>query len=355
MATATVTGPLVSVLVPAHDAQSTLSESLRSALAGTYPNIELLVVDDGSRDSTARIAEDFAAADNRIQVHRQSQQGVSAALNLALRHARGDYVARLDSDDLWHPTKLERQMQIAARDPEAALIHAFVRYIDGQGRIVRDVAPQHFPRRALSRCLYDGIIGGNSSVLFRRSAIERAGGFDEQLASWEDLLFQLAVLADNPAAVVPEYLVGYRVRPDSLSADPQNMLDSWRVARRRIDERFPQIPKFVRDWAHGRRLVQLAESFAWKGRYATCTRLLAEGAAFDPRYARAFLGYRMARKLGPRRDETGGDAPHFLECDPEETYRFSAFDCGLEGAGLNRLEEGRRRLLEQIDGELIAR
>ena len=96
------TGPLVSILVPAYNAEATLTETLQSALASSYANVELILVDDGSTDATAAIAEGFARQDERVRVFRQQHRGVSGALNFGLRRIRGDFVARLDAVS-WGP------------------------------------------------------------------------------------------------------------------------------------------------------------------------------------------------------------------------------------------------------------
>lgn len=346
--------PAVSVIVPAYNAEATLAKSLSSALASTYGGFELLVIDDGSSDRTARIAEGFASADRRVKVHRRNQGGVSAALNHGLRNATGDFVARLDSDDVWHPTKLEKQIAVMTADPEVALVYTFVRYVDWAGKVVRDVAPQRFPRRPLARMLHSGLVGGNSSVMMRRSALVEAGGFDETLASWEDLLVHIAVSARHPIAFVPEYLVGYRVRPGSLSADRQNMLDSWRVARQKIERQFPQVPRHVHRWGHSRRTLELAEGFAWQGHHSKSARLLAEALIADPERTLAFLSYRLKRKLGGKVRVDCGEAPLFSKCDVARQYRLSAFDRGLEGARLRALDSRRERMMDEIDRRLAA-
>lgn len=342
--------PLVSVIVPAFNAETTLRQSLQSALSGTYENIEIIVVDDGSTDATADSAQQFADAEKRMRVHRQPRGGVAAAFNAGLELAEGDYVARLDADDLWHPAKLDRQMELALRDPDAAFIYSFVRYVDGEGRVLADAPTQRFPRHALCRGIYESLVGGNSSALMRRSAVAAVGGYDPRLASWEDLLLQLRISARHPIAFVPEYLVGYRVRPDSLSADPHNMLGSWRAARGLIEELFPQVPRFVRDWAHARRCIELAESFAWRRDFVTCASLLAEGARHDPKRVAHVLGYRLARHLKRRlsRPAEAAAGPLFTECEPAELFRRDA----SEGPALLRLEAERQRHLEDLDRSL---
>jgi len=307
------------------------------------------VVDDGSTDGTAAVAEEFARLDSRVRLYRRNQGGVSAALNLGLQHARGIYVARLDSDDLWHPTKLEKQVAIMFAEPEVALVYTDVRYIDAHDRVVRDVAPQRLQHRALNQMIHSGLVGGNSSVLMRRSAVVAAGGFDESLRSWEDLLLYIYICDEHSIEFVPEYLVGYRVRPDSLSADPQNMLNSWSLARRKIERGFRQVPRFVHRWGHARRTVDLAEGFAWKGRYGTCARLLLDAMVHDPVWTSTFLLYRITRKLSGRSQPLQGGARRFAECAVSEAYRVSRFDRGLEGRSLRWLDRRRARKLDDLE------
>ena len=337
--------PLVSVIVPAFNAASTLRESVESALSGSYGHIEIIIVDDGSSDTTGRIGEDLAAADTRVNLHRRDNGGVSAAFNSGLALAHGEYVARLDADDLWHPAKLERQMQAARRHPAAALVYTWVRYIDADGRVHHDGPPQRFPPRALCRGIYESLVGGNSSALMRRDIVRELGGYDETLSSWEDLLLQLRISAYHPVDHVPEYLVGYRVRPGSLSARPDNMLASWRKARERIAQLFPHVPKFVRDWAHGKRCAELAEGFAWKGEYRHTAKLLAEALLYDPRWTSRWLASRSCRFVSRRASKGAAAPPRFLDCDPTKEAMPSE-------RLLAKLEESRVAALTKLDEEL---
>jgi glycosyltransferase involved in cell wall biosynthesis len=339
--------PLVSVIVPAFNAASTLREAVESALAGSYGNIEIIIVDDGSSDPTAEVAVDLAANHTRVSLHRRENGGVSAALNSGLALAQGEYVARLDADDLWHPSKLERQVEAAQRNPDAAIIYTWVRYINGDGRFHRDGPPQRFPPRSLCRGIYESLVGGNSSALMRRDVVQGLGGYDETLSSWEDLLLQLRISADHAIDHVPEYLVGYRVRPGSLSARPDNMLASWRKARERIDELFPQVPKFVRDWAHGRRCAELAEGFAWKEEYRRSAALLAEALRHDWRWTSRWLAFRSRRFVTRRTFKREPMAPgvHFLGCDPMKEAVPSA-------KLFQALENRRIAMLTKLDEDL---
>ena len=107
--------PLVGVVVPAYNAAATLDETLRSVRAQTHRALEIIVVDDGSLDDTAAIARRHAAEDERVRVLCQANAGVAAARNAGWQSSRADLIAFIDADDLWAPTKIERQLQALAR------------------------------------------------------------------------------------------------------------------------------------------------------------------------------------------------------------------------------------------------
>ena len=225
----------------------------------------------------------------------------------------------------------------------------------GRAQLHRDAVPQNLAGRALCQCLYDGIVGGGSSVVFRRSLLERPTSYDERLSVWEDLLLHLRLAAAGTIASVPEYLTAYRLRKTSSSADRTKSLKNWRLARRIIESEFPQIPKFVHSWSNARRLLELAEGFALDRRYATSVMLLAECLAADPVRATAFLAYRLRRRLKGNRRPVRGSGPLFADAGVKTNYCLTPFDAGLEGDRLNALDERRRRLLRSIDSRLSPR
>jgi hypothetical protein len=181
----------------------------------------------------------------------------------------------------------------------------------------------------------------------RRSVIEEIGGYDETLASWEDLLLQLSISARHPIGFIPEHLVGYRVSPGSLSADPDNMLSSWRQARAAIIRSFPQVPSFVHRWAHAKRCAELAESFAWRGRYGRCAALLAEAMLHDPVRTSRFLQFRLARRFcGQRSASPETDRP-FFGCSTEEHVVLNSSVSDTNS--MSRLDMKRACLLYRLD------
>ena len=127
--------PLISVIIPAYNAAKTIERTLQSALAQSYPNFELLVIDDGSEDATLEVVSRFH--DPRLQVFACEHQGLAASRNRGLARASGDYCALLDADDLWTVDKLASQLKALQQHPEAALAYSWTNYIDAQDQVIR--------------------------------------------------------------------------------------------------------------------------------------------------------------------------------------------------------------------------
>jgi glycosyltransferase involved in cell wall biosynthesis len=187
--------PLVSVLVPVYNGAAFLSDALTSVQQQTYQNFEIIVVDDGSSDNSHALAQKFAEADRRISILRQTNGGTQAARNTALHHASGEWIALLDQDDVWLPTKLEVQMASLAESPLANLL--FTNYFHWDG--VRDLGARYtkrhkFPDGDVGTSLTRWCLFGASTVMIRRAAAEELGGFDSNFhlsGDW-DLWLRLA-------------------------------------------------------------------------------------------------------------------------------------------------------------------
>lgn len=206
--------PLVSVIIPAFNRRPVLERAVRSVLAQTCQDCELIVVDDGSTDGTAGLLEGF---NGQVTSLHQENRGVAAARNAGIGRSRGRLVAFLDSDDEWLPEKLSRQ--VARFDPDQPL---FVCHTDEiwmrDGREVPQKAIHRkqggcFFERALERCLISP-----SSVIMSRALLDKVGWFDEALPAAEDYDLWLRITASHDVDFVPERLViKHGGRPDQLS------------------------------------------------------------------------------------------------------------------------------------------
>lgn len=236
---------LVSVVIPAYNAEETLDETLRSVRAQTHGTLEIIIVDDGSTDSTRALAERHAAVDQRVQVLHQPNAGVAAARNAGWQQARSGFIAFVDADDLWAPTKIERQLRaLQAAGPRAGLAYAWTVRIDANGVAGRSYGGTDFEGDVLSTILRTNFICCGSNVLVRRDALIDAEGFSSRLRAagfegCEDWSLTCRIAENYLFVRVPEFLVGYRDRPNSMSSQHQRMFRSHMLACREFAARRP--------------------------------------------------------------------------------------------------------------------
>jgi len=181
-----VTAPAVSVIIPTRNRAAFLEAAVASVRQQTFRDWELIVVDDGSRDGTGEVVRRLS--DRRVRALRfEASRGAAAARNAGLSRATGAFVAFLDDDDEWLPSKLERQIGLFLRSsPEVGLVYGSYPVVDRKSgqQLRRKVAEE---RGDLSRgLLRRNFVGGMSSVVVRREGLDRVGGFDETLATFED-------------------------------------------------------------------------------------------------------------------------------------------------------------------------
>jgi len=214
----------VSVIIPTYNRAWCLPQAVASVLAQTFQNFELIVVDDGSRDDTARIA---ASWEPPVRFLQQANQGVSAARNRGIRASRGRLLAFLDSDDGWQPDKLARQVAFFEAHPAAMICQTDEIWIR---RGVR-VNPKHRHRKPsgwIFEASLDLCLVSPSAVMARRELFDTVGVFDEELPACEDYDLWLRVSARYPVHLIEAPLVVKRGgHPDQLSS--QHSLDRYRI------------------------------------------------------------------------------------------------------------------------------
>lgn len=222
---------LVSVIIPAWNAQETLRETLESVAAQTHRNIEIIIVDDGSTDGTGAIAEAFCDREPRARLIRQDNAGVASARNLGIELARGSFVAPIDADDLWHPEKLERQADALMRAPDSVgLAYNWFRKIDRDGRVIEAPFNPVVEGRVFDEHLRWNFIANGSTPMFR-SEVLRQFRYSPALRlagneGCEDYLLQLQIASRFEFACVPAFLTGYRASRSNMSADVERMIRS---------------------------------------------------------------------------------------------------------------------------------
>lgn len=252
----------VSVVIPAYRCGAYLRAAVESALSQTYGDVKLVVV-DGSPEEHDAVLKPYADRIRRIICE---PRGVSAARNLGIREARGEFVAFLDGDDIWIPRKLERQLDVFRRWPQAALVFTRIEDIDthGHAKPSAQAVPSGLNpfREWIAGCATDDprvsvgsihytLLRNNyiptSSVLARRDALLEAGLFNEQIPVCEDYDLWLRIAQRHDVAYLDEVTAQYRVREDGLSGSEAVRVFRWKEWNARVLEaNFGTVPEALR-------------------------------------------------------------------------------------------------------------
>ena len=214
---------LVSIILPVYNGEKFVKHSIDSVFKQTNDQWQLIVVNDGSTDSTAEIVKEFD--DPRIIYIYQENLGLSAARNSGIRNSRAEIIALLDSDDLWEPEFLEKMMGLIERHPDAAAVYCGFQYIDAKGQYMGVPSYKVVPPETVYKKL---ICGGNwlapCAVVFRRRLAQEVGLFDESLMAVEDADLWIRLSALHHFIGLPEVLVKYRRHDSNMSKDPHRMV-----------------------------------------------------------------------------------------------------------------------------------
>lgn len=229
--------PLVSVIVPTYNRAALLQQTVESVLAQTYPNIELIVVDDGSTDETPEMLKQYAG---RLVHIRKQNEGGTAARNTGIQAVHGEYLNFLDHDDIFLPTKIERQVEILNARPEVGLVHCGYYRMDKDGRYIDIV--NFLPEGDVRRVIVLGCFCWSGAPLIRRECIDKVGVFDESVWSSDADMWLKIAIAGYHFGCVQEPLGGYRILADSSMADVER---TERMDMAILDRVFanPHLPK----------------------------------------------------------------------------------------------------------------
>jgi glycosyltransferase involved in cell wall biosynthesis len=210
----------LSVLLPAYNAEKHLPAAIASVLAQTHSDFELLILNDGSTDSSLEIAEGFRVRDSRIQVISHGNMGMGAALNQALGFAKADWIVRLDADDVMLPHRLERQIAFVERYPRIAVAGSLVYYIGEDGRLLGAATSSLATPADFERHQRDGkpVALHHPSVMMRKDVVLAVGGYRPEFWPADDFdLWARIAEQDHLILVQQEYLVQYRIHGASVS------------------------------------------------------------------------------------------------------------------------------------------
>lgn len=220
-----VSTPKVSVVIPCYNADATITQTLDSVLAQSFQGFVVVAVNDGSRDGTRAILEEYSQRyPDKIKVITQENQGQTVAKNVGIRQSKSDYIAFLDSDDLWAPNKLTEQISLLNARPEVGLCYTTATLIDEGGQKTGSAS---FSAALRGRC-QPALINGNnivaSSVMVRRVAVEQVECYDEAFRACENWDLWIRVAGSWEIEAIDESLTSYRVHAQNMSKDIEKML-----------------------------------------------------------------------------------------------------------------------------------
>lgn len=212
-----MTEELVSVIIPSYNMARFLPQAVESVLAQTYANLEIQIIDDGSKDDTQEVVRQWAQ-DPRIRVHRQVNGGLSHARNQGVALTRGDFIALLDADDIWEPQKLARQLPLFRGRPELGVVYSDYSRMDADGKPLPNGPTQMHRGKVSGPLLIENFVPASTTVV-RRACFERCGGFDVALRTGEDYEMWLRLSAHFEFDFITEPTMRYRTGGWQMSTD----------------------------------------------------------------------------------------------------------------------------------------
>jgi glycosyltransferase involved in cell wall biosynthesis len=210
-----MTSPIVSVVLPVFNCEKYIEKAIVSVLEQSFSDFELIIINDGSTDSSEDKILSFT--DIRIRYIKQTNKGLSATLNYGISISSGEYIARMDADDICMPSRLESQLTFFGRDSTVGIVSSNVEYIDESGRKL-GLSLSFTKDKLIKKAMKKGNVIFHPTVMFKKNIFESVNGYDEVIGCYfEDYLLWLEMLKETHIAVVRKPLLQYRLLSNSLS------------------------------------------------------------------------------------------------------------------------------------------
>ena len=244
-------GALVSVVLPTFNRSRLLIDALDSVVHQTYSPIEVIVVDDGSQDDTKARFDAWALKQDatlKATYIYQQNQGGNVARNRGIEAAQGQFVAFLDSDDLWHPEKLQSQISVFSDEPEFGAVYCGVRHVDAETGAITEPSSRAYPSgQLLEQMLVKDVTAPTSTYVVRREVFDEVGLFDTSLKARQDWDMWIRVAARYPIGCVAKPMVDFRDHAGPRTAsNPQKEIDGYRFIREKYASLLQEAPRSVR-------------------------------------------------------------------------------------------------------------
>lgn len=289
----------ISVVIPTYNYARYLPEAIDSVLAQTYAPLEVIVVDDGSTDGTPEVLAAYGA---KIRSIRQENQGVAAARNTGVSAARGEYIALLDSDDVWLPRKLELQMPRFEATPSLGFVHCGAETFDGERTLdVHVEGMEGWVGEAILRLDRVVIPVPGSGTVIPKRVIEEVGGFDVRLPPSDDWDLCYRIAARYPIAFVPEVLVRYRLHGGGIHLNIPKMENAMLLSLGKAFDSPDPVVQRLRRHTYGRLHRILAGCYFQQRQLRDFARHVVKSLRYDPTNIAYFAKYPLrviSRRVG---------------------------------------------------------
>jgi glycosyltransferase involved in cell wall biosynthesis len=215
----------VSVVMSVYNGGQYLKTAMDSVLKQSYKEIDFIIIDDGSSDNSLQILENFARADPRIRLISRENRGLTQSLNEGIGLAQGSFIARMDSDDVSQPQRIQRQLEFLQTQPDYVIVGSEVLQIDCDGDPL-SIRDHHREHEAIDRqCLLgDGAAMTHPAVMIRKSALDKIGGYDPSFVTAQDLDLYLRLCEVGRAYNLPDIFLHWRQHPLSIN---RTRFDTW--------------------------------------------------------------------------------------------------------------------------------
>jgi len=276
--------PLVSVIIPTYNRAELVAQAVESVLNQTYRKIEIIVVDDGSTDNTREVLRKYQGEVKYIYQQRSER---SKARNEGFRHSKGDCIAFLDSDDVWLPTKIEKQVEVLNEQPDVGLVYTGVQFIDTNGGPCAGKLCWDEPvRKVLYEDLmtHNVITGSLSAIMVRRECLDRVGLFDETMNICEDLDLYRRIARYYKFHKIDVRLVKIRIHGENTQRNPSAMAKGWESTIRKILEYTPPEFEYYKYEAIVKLLSKIAAVYKLDGRPHSFCAFCAKSALYRPNW-----------------------------------------------------------------------
>jgi glycosyltransferase involved in cell wall biosynthesis len=241
--------PLVSVVIPVYNGEKTIRYTIESVLNQTLSDLELIVINDGSQDSTLEIV--LSIKDLRLKVFSYPNGGLSASRNRGIAQASSDYISFIDADDLWTADKLEAQFKALQANPEAVVAYSWTDFIDEAGEFLRRGCHLTLNGDVYANLLLVNFLENGSNMLIRRQVFTEVGEFDESLKAGEDWDMYIRLAKRYHFVAVPSPQILYRISANSMSANYKRQEAACLQVIEKAFNQAPESLKYLKKYSLG--------------------------------------------------------------------------------------------------------